>query len=40
MKYIDIQKYLEKLKIFSTNDLRILDDKFDLAVNFIKLIFR
>lgn len=29
MKYIDIQKYLEKLKIFSTNDLRILDDKYN-----------
>lgn len=29
MKYIDIQKYLEKLKVFSTQDLRMLDDKYD-----------
>lgn len=28
MKYIDIQKQLEKLKIFSTQDLKILDNKF------------
>lgn len=29
MKYIDIQHYLEKLKVFSTNDLKILDDKYN-----------
>jgi len=29
MKYIDIQNHLEKLKVFSTNDLKILDDKYN-----------
>lgn len=29
MKYIDIQTHLEKLQIFSNNDLRILDDKYN-----------
>jgi hypothetical protein len=29
MKYIDIQTHLEKLKVFSTNDLKILDDKYN-----------
>ena len=29
MKYIDIQKNLEKLKVFSSQDLKILDDKYD-----------
>lgn len=27
MKYIDIQKNLEKLKVFSSQDLKILNDK-------------
>ncbi|MGE4443978.1 MAG: hypothetical protein AB7E37_03225 [Candidatus Altimarinota bacterium] len=29
MKYIDIQNHLEKLKVFSSNDLKILDDKYN-----------
>jgi hypothetical protein len=29
MKYIQIQKDLEKLKVFSSEDLKILDDKYD-----------
>ena len=29
MKYIDLQKKLEKIKIFSTNDLKLLDEKYD-----------
>lgn len=29
MKYIDIQNHLEKLKVFSTHDLKILDDKYN-----------
>ncbi len=29
MKYIDIQKKLEKLKVFWVEDLKILDDKYD-----------
>ena len=27
MKYIDIQKNLEKLKVFSSQDLKMLNDK-------------
>jgi len=29
MKYIDIQNHLEKLKVFSTYDLKILDDRYN-----------
>lgn len=29
MKYLEIQKYLEKLKIFSVEDLRIIDPNYD-----------
>lgn len=29
MKYIDIQKKLEELKVFSVEDLKLLDDKYD-----------
>lgn len=29
MKYTEIQSYLKKLKVFSTKDLKILDDKFN-----------
>jgi hypothetical protein len=31
MKYIDLQKYFEKLKVFSIKDLKLLDDKFEKA---------
>jgi hypothetical protein len=29
MKYIEMQKYFEKLKVFSIEDLRLIDDKFE-----------
>lgn len=29
MKYIELQKYLKKLKVFSTEDLKILDNNYD-----------
>ena len=29
MKFIDLQNYLEEIKIFSSNDLKILDDKYE-----------
>jgi hypothetical protein len=29
MKYIEMQKYFERLKVFSIEDLRLIDDKFE-----------
>jgi hypothetical protein len=29
MKFLDIQKHLEKIKIFSIEDLRLIDDKYN-----------